>query len=84
MNAFNPVVLATHHILQDGQVVHFRDDTKPHQKLVNGVWCDMYADADVSKWSSRINQKPMVRNTVVLKPSPIYPRKNVVGAYQGD
>lgn len=77
-------LLATHHILQDGQICLFRSDTKPNQKLVNGTWVDLYRDANVASWASRINQKPVVRNTVKIKPSPIYPRKNVLGAYQGD
>lgn len=85
MNApFKPELLATHHILQDGQISHFRSDTHPNQKLVNGVWVDLYEDANVASWASRINQKPLIRNTVKIKPSPIYPRKNVLGAYQGD
>ncbi|WP_180173605.1 hypothetical protein [Acinetobacter sp. YH01024] len=79
-----PELLATHHILQDGQICLFRNDTKPNQKLVNGVWVDMYEDANVASWASRINQKPVVRNTVKVQASPIHPIKNVPGAYQGD
>lgn len=81
---FKPELLATHHILQDGQIVHFRGDKEPNQRLVDGVWCDLGKNAGISKWASRINQKPMVRNTVKISPPLIYPRKNVSGAYQGD
>ncbi|CAD9195530.1 hypothetical protein [Acinetobacter bohemicus] len=79
-----PELLATHHILQDGKKIHFRNDTKPNQKLVNGKWCDMYADANVAKWASRINQKPVVCSTTKTEISPIYPRNGVIGAWQGD
>lgn len=87
MNAlpkFALITEATHHIVQDGQTVYFRNDTTPNQKLVNNEWCNMYADANVAKWASRINQKPVIRNTVKRSLSPIYPRSGVVGAYQGD
>ena len=85
MNAqTKPEWFATHHILQDGKEIHFRNDTKPNQKLVNGKWCDMYADANVANWASRINQKPVARNTAKTELSPIYPRSGVVGAWQGD
>ena len=80
----NPVLLATHHISQDGQIVHFRSDKEPNQRLVDGVWCDLGKNAGISKWASRINQKPVVRNTVKISPPLIYPLKNVSGAYQGD
>ncbi|RZG63807.1 hypothetical protein EXE25_18535 [Acinetobacter bouvetii] len=85
MNAqINPVLLATHHIVQDGQIIHLRGDSEPNQRLVDGVWCNLGLNAGVAKWASRINQKPVVRNTVKIAPPVIYPRKNVSGAYQGD
>lgn len=85
MNAqINPVLLATHHIVQDGQIIHLRGDSEPNQRLVDGVWCNLGLNAGVAKWASRINQKPVVRNTVKVAPPVIYPRKNVSGAYQGD
>jgi len=80
----NPVLLATHHIVQDGQIIHLRGDSEPNQRLVDGVWCNLGLNAGVAKWASRINQKPVVRNTVKIAPPVIYPRKNVSGAYQGD
>ena len=85
MNAqINPVLLATHHIVQDGQIIHLRGDSEPNQRFVDGVWCNLGLNAGVAKWASRINQKPVVRNTVKIAPPVIYPRKNVSGAYQGD
>ena len=80
----NPVLLATHHISQDGQIVHFRGDKEPNQRLVNGVWCDLGLGVNASKWASRTNQKPVVINTVKIAPPQVYPRKNTIGAYQGD
>lgn len=80
----NPVLLATHHIMQDGQIVHLRGDEEPNQRLVDGVWCDLGRNAGVAKWASRINQNPVVRNTVKVAPPVIYPRKHISGAYQGD
>lgn len=84
MNAqINPVLLATHHIVQDGQIIHLRGDSEPNQRLVDGVWCNLGLNAGVAKWAARINQKPVVRNTMKIAPPVIYPRKNVSGAYQG-
>lgn len=81
---FKPETMATHHIMQDGQIIHLRGDVEPNQRLVNGVWCSLGLNAGVAKWASRINQKPVVRNTVKVAPPVIYPRKNVSGAHQGD
>ncbi|RLL42958.1 hypothetical protein D9K79_11365 [Acinetobacter cumulans] len=79
-----PETMATHHIMQDGQIIHLRGDVEPNQRLVNGVWCDLGAGANVQKWAARINQKPTVIKTVEIAAPKVYPRKNVLGAYQGD
>lgn len=81
---FKPEIQATHHFVQDGQIIHLRGDIEPNQRLVNGVWCDLSGGVNVSKWASRTNQKPVVINTVEIAAPKVYPRKNIAGAYQGD